>query len=251
MRIFTVRGITKSGKTTTIEKVISELKKRGYSVGSVKEIHYKQFKIDPEGTNTDRHKKAGSELVTARGDFETDVLFQEKLPIQKIIELYEDKYDFLVLEGVADANVPAIVTGHEAADADTKWSDWVFAVSGILSTKVEEYRGVPAIDATKEVERLVDLIEEKTYSRLPDFPCDCCTACGSTCQTLGIEIMNGRKSREDCILQNAKVHIKIGGKEVQMVPFVRQIVKNTVLSVISELDGYSKDKSIEVTIDGE
>ncbi|MEG0019166.1 MAG: molybdopterin-guanine dinucleotide biosynthesis protein MobB, partial [Oscillospiraceae bacterium] len=69
MRIFTVRGITKSGKTTTIEKVISELKKRGYSVGSVKEIHYKQFKIDPEGTNTDRHKKAGSELVTARGDF--------------------------------------------------------------------------------------------------------------------------------------------------------------------------------------
>ncbi|MEG0091462.1 MAG: hypothetical protein RSA20_06550, partial [Oscillospiraceae bacterium] len=126
---------------------------------------------------------------------------------------------------------------HEAADADTKWSDWVFAVSGILSTKVKEYRGVPAIDATKEVERLVDLIEEKTYSRLPDFPCDCCTACGSTCQTLGIEIMNGRKSR--------------GGKEVQMVPFVRQIVKNTVLSVISELDGYSKDKSIEVTIDGE
>lgn len=251
MKIFTVRGISKSGKTTTIENIIIELKKRGYSVASVKEIHFEQFKIDTEGSNTDRHKKAGSELVTARGYFETDILFQEKLPIQKVISFYEDRYDFLILEGVSDANVPCIVAAHETQDANTRWSDWVFALTGKLSARINSYRGVPSLNALTNVKELVDLIEEKTYHRLPDFAPDCCTGCGFTCQTLGIEIMNRRKSPSDCILQNAAVHVKIGGKEITMVPFVQQIVKNTVLSVLKELDGYGENKSVEVFIDGE
>ncbi|MFA7550797.1 MAG: molybdopterin-guanine dinucleotide biosynthesis protein MobB, partial [Sedimentibacter sp.] len=60
MKVFSVIGITKSGKTTTIENIIKELLKRNYTVGSVKEIHFEQFKMDPEGTNTFRHKTAGS-----------------------------------------------------------------------------------------------------------------------------------------------------------------------------------------------
>ena len=59
MKVFSVFGITKSGKTTTIENIIAELRKRRYSVGSVKEIHFEIFAIDTEGTNADRHKKDG------------------------------------------------------------------------------------------------------------------------------------------------------------------------------------------------
>ena len=40
MKVFSVIGISKSGKTTTIENIIKELRKRNYSVGSVKEIHF-------------------------------------------------------------------------------------------------------------------------------------------------------------------------------------------------------------------
>jgi len=74
-----------TGKTTTIENVINELKKRRYSVGSVKEIHYEDFAIDKEGTNTYRHSQAGAELVTARGYNETDILYKERLSLQKIL----------------------------------------------------------------------------------------------------------------------------------------------------------------------
>ena len=85
MKVFSVVGITQSGKTTTIENIIKELRGRGYSVGSVKEIHFEEFAIDTEGTNTFRHKEAGSQLVTARGNYETDMLFQEKLHIDRLL----------------------------------------------------------------------------------------------------------------------------------------------------------------------
>ena len=64
MKVFSVIGLTKSGKTTTIENIIKELRKRNYTVGSVKEIHFEKFKMDVDGTNTHRHKMAGSQLVT-------------------------------------------------------------------------------------------------------------------------------------------------------------------------------------------
>ncbi len=39
MKVFSVFGITQSGKTTTIEKIITELRKRRFTVGSVKKIY--------------------------------------------------------------------------------------------------------------------------------------------------------------------------------------------------------------------
>lgn len=52
-------------------------------MGSVKDIHFEGFSIDSAGTNTDRHKKADSQLVTARGLYETDILFQGRLPVEE------------------------------------------------------------------------------------------------------------------------------------------------------------------------
>ena len=250
MRIFTVRGITKSGKTTTIEEIIKELCSRGYRVGSVKEIHYEQFAIDTEGSNTHRHRMAGSQLVTARGIYETDVLFQEKLPMEKIIPLYEDDYDYLVLEGVSDMDVPTILTAHNTQELDQRWSPWVFAVSGRITGETHHYKDVPVIDATKEIARLVDLIEEKTYHHLPNFPPKCCTACGYSCKGLGLAIMEGKASRQDCVLAKSEVTLTIDGKSIDMVPFVQKILKNALLSVVSELDGYQENAKIEVRIHG-
>ncbi len=157
MKVFSVFGITQSGKTTTIEKIITELRKRNYSVGSVKEIHFDQFAIDTPGSNTDRHKKAGSQLVTAKGLHETDVLFQESLPIEDIIKFYD--YDYLVLEGVRDANVPKIITAHSLEEIDERLDDSVFLFSGRAGDLVSEYKGIPAISPFADIEKIVDIIE--------------------------------------------------------------------------------------------
>lgn len=251
MNIFTVRGITQSGKTTTIEEIIKELCRRGYSVGSIKEIHFEEFAIDTEGSNTHRHKLAGSRLVAARGYHETDIFYPQKLPIEKLIGLYEDAYDYLVMEGVSDAHVPTILTAHSTEELDQRQNEWVFAVSGRIAAEKTDYKGIPCIDATANIQSLVDLIEEKTYPRLPDFPAECCSACGYGCHGLGVAIMEGKASRTDCVLSQATVQLLVDGKAIPMVPFVQGVLKNVVLGVVSELRGCPSGKSIEVQISEE
>lgn len=246
MKVFSVFGITKSGKTTTIENIISELRRRGYSVGSVKEIHYQEFAIDQEGTNTYRHRKAGSQLVTARGLSETDVLFQEMLPVEKILGFYN--YDFVVLEGVTDCNAPKIICAHTTDEIDERLDDTVFAISGIVSNSMKEYKGIPVINAIENTGELVDLIEKKVYEKLPDYDPKCCSACGYGCRGLGIKILKGEASVDDCVINRSGVKLYIGGKPIKMVPFVQRILCSTVKGVVGELDGYTPDAPIEIKI---
>jgi len=248
MKVFSVCGITQSGKTTTIEKIIAELTSRGYRVGSIKEIHNEAFAIDPNPqSNTRRHRDAGAELVCARGLYETDLLFPEKLPVLKILEFYEKDYDYVVMEGVEDIPVPTIITAHNEDDLVQKWTDMAFCISGRFSAQVNEYRNRPAIDATTHITQLVDLIELKVYDRLPDFDPKCCTACGMTCAELGRAILDGKKNRKDCVADKG-ISLLINGRQIDMVPFVQSLLRNTVLGVVSELNGYIPGCEIEIKI---
>lgn len=246
MKVFSVVGITQTGKTTTIENIIKELRRRRYSVGSVKEIHFEQFAIDTEGTNTYRHREAGSQLITARGYHETDILFPGKLNIDEILRFYD--HDFVVLEGVDDANVPKIISAHNEEEVSERLDDLVFAISGKISNTMDEYKGIPVINSIENVERLVDLIEEKVYDKLPDFPEECCNKCGYSCSQLGTMILRGKAQREDCVLKKSKVNLQIDGKNIDMVPFVQNILSNAVLGVVKELEGYREGKEISINI---
>lgn len=246
MKVFSVIGISQSGKTTTIENIIRELRRRGYSVGSVKDIHFEKFAMDTEGTNTYRHRQAGSQLVTAWGKYETDILFQERLSLDEILDFYN--HDFVVIEGFRGSNIPKIITAHSKEEIVEMMDDLVFAISGRISNELREFEGLPVINTMDSVEKLVDLIEEKVYDRLPDFPVECCGKCGYGCKQLGALIIKGKAKREDCVLINSKVKIQIGGKDILMVPFVQNILSNVILGVVKELKGYEEGKEISVRI---
>ncbi|AOY76274.1 molybdopterin-guanine dinucleotide biosynthesis protein B [Clostridium formicaceticum] len=246
MKIFSVRGITQSGKTTTIENIIKELKKRRYSVGSVKDIHFEKFAIDQEGSNTHRHRMSGSELVTARGHYETDILFTKRQPIEEILRFYH--HDFVVLEGVEDTNAPKIITAHDTKEIEERLDGTVFAISGRISNVLKEYKGIPVINAMQDIEKLVDLIEKKVYEKLPEFPAECCCACGYSCRELGIKILKGEAKREDCILSEGNIKLSINHQEISMVPFVQKILYNAIIGVVSELEGYHKGANIQIKV---
>ncbi|HNZ83244.1 MAG TPA: molybdopterin-guanine dinucleotide biosynthesis protein MobB [Sedimentibacter sp.] len=246
MKVFSVIGVTKSGKTTTIENIISELRRRGYTVGSVKEIHFKKFKMDVEGTNTHRHKIAGSQLVTARGAYETDIMFQEKLDINDLLNFYN--HDYVVMEGVRDTCAPKIVTAYDVEGILDRMDETTFLISGQISNGMREFEGIPVINSITEIERLVDLIEEKVFDRLPDMKDECCRKCGYTCSQLSSKILRGQKEMGDCALSKQDVILKINGKEIIMVPFVQNILKNAVEAVSKELSGYTESGDIEVCI---
>ncbi len=246
MKVFSVIGITDSGKTATIENIIKELIKRNYSVGTVKEIHFHNFKMDLEGTNTHRHKEAGSSLVTARGAYETDVLFQKKLSVNEILDFYSQ--DYVILEGVRDTCAPKIVTAHNIQGIEDRMDQTTFAVSGRIAAEIKEYKGLPGINAMTDIEKLVDLIEEKVFDRLPDMKDECCQKCGHTCAELSSLILKGKAERRECVLNEQEVILKVNGKEITMVPFVQKILQNSIEAIAKELDGYSENGDIEVCI---
>lgn len=246
MKVFTVNGFKGSGKTAVIESVTAELKRRRFSVGTVKEISCEGFSIDAEGTNTYRHRKAGASLVTARSENETDVMFRGKLPIRKILSFYD--CDYCILEGVSDINAPKIITACNAEDIDANLDYRVFAVSGLIANGISEYKGYSVINCMNSVGKLVDLIEQKVPDLMPEFDADCCRKCGHDCRTMLSKILSGEKKREDCVITNSDIELRINGRKIEMVPFVQRLLRNAVLGVVSELDGYEEGEGIEVRL---
>lgn len=60
--ILSIVGKSDSGKTTLLEKVVKELKVRGYRVATIKHDAH-SFEIDHEGKDSWRHKKAGADVT--------------------------------------------------------------------------------------------------------------------------------------------------------------------------------------------
>lgn len=246
MKAIAVNGITRSGKTTVCEVLIAGLRQRGYSVGSVKEIHFEGFAIDPDPTtNTRRHRAAGSQLVTARGISETDILYQSMLPMEEIFRHYD--HDYVILEGVTDCNVPRIITAHNREEVERLLDCRAVAVSGVLANTVSgEVLGLPVFHALDDPETLVDFAEERAFKPLPTFDPDCCARCGYTCRELAGMIAWQKAKREDCILWTQETELLINGTPISMVPFVQNILKNAVLGVARELQGFQEHSQIEV-----
>ncbi len=243
MRILTVNGITKTGKTTTVEAIIKELKKRRYSVGSVKDIHYEAFTMDREGTNTHRHHQAGADMVVAKGVHETDVLMYKAVNIERIFNFFN--HDWCVCEGVDGANIPKIVCGKDESDIQLKLDDITIAISGVFANANDKYEHWDVYHYEKDIEKLVDYLEKVVPHRLPNVDDACCKACGMTCHDMLKHVLKYPQDNQ-CVLNQQQVTVSINNQELTMVPFVQTLVRNAVLSIVTELDGYQENATIKV-----
>lgn len=245
MKAIAINGPSNSGKTAVCQALIAGLRRRGYSVGSVKEIHCQDFAIDSPGADTDLHRVAGAELVTARGRLETDVLYQSELPIGAILRHYGQ--DYIILEGVSDCNVPRIITAHNRDEVAERMDCRAAAVSGVVAnTGSKTILGLPVFNALQEPEALVDFVEKYAFAPLPAFDTDCCGRCGYSCRELAGRILRQEAKREDCVLWAQETELLLDGVSVAMVPFVQSILKNAVLAIAQELEGFKKNTKIEV-----
>jgi molybdopterin-guanine dinucleotide biosynthesis protein B len=61
-RVIGVTGFKNSGKTTLVERLVSELTGRGLRISTVKHAHH-TFDIDHKGRDSFRHRKAGAREV--------------------------------------------------------------------------------------------------------------------------------------------------------------------------------------------
>lgn len=61
-KVIGVAGFKNAGKTTLVEKLVTELTRRGHRISTVKHAHH-SFDIDHEGRDSFRHRKAGAAEV--------------------------------------------------------------------------------------------------------------------------------------------------------------------------------------------
>lgn len=61
-KVIGVAGFKNAGKTTLVEKLVTELTGRGWRISTVKHAHH-SFDIDHEGRDSFRHRKAGASEV--------------------------------------------------------------------------------------------------------------------------------------------------------------------------------------------
>ncbi|MDW4550770.1 molybdopterin-guanine dinucleotide biosynthesis protein B [Defluviimonas sp. D31] len=62
MRVYGVTGWKNSGKTTLMERLVTEITGRGFAVSTVKHAHH-ATEIDHEGRDSFRHRQAGAREV--------------------------------------------------------------------------------------------------------------------------------------------------------------------------------------------
>jgi molybdopterin-guanine dinucleotide biosynthesis protein MobB len=162
-------GTSGSGKTTTLEYLISNLASEGYRIGAIKHIYHKGFKIDKEGTNTWRYAKAGSKVIAAVSSEEIVVIKKTEASLNdldQVIGLLEgEPLDIIFSSLVAKRkDVLKIIT---ATDANTlkktleETAQPILAVTGVIGQqKSENTLGIPVINVPVEGKQLLKLVKE-------------------------------------------------------------------------------------------
>lgn len=60
--VFGIAGFKNAGKTTLVERLVTELTGRGYAISTLKHAHH-AFDVDQEGRDSWRHRQAGAREV--------------------------------------------------------------------------------------------------------------------------------------------------------------------------------------------
>jgi molybdopterin-guanine dinucleotide biosynthesis protein B len=156
--IVCVVGRGKTGKTTLLEKLIPEIKRRGYRVATVKHHFHPGFEIDIPGKDTWRHAQAGSDhVVIAAPDRIASIRrVDRELSLDDVAMTISDVHIILV-EGYKRADKPKIeVVRAERSREPLCTPEELLA----LVTDVAIAFDVPQF-ALDDVRGLTDLIEER------------------------------------------------------------------------------------------
>lgn len=116
--IVSVVGKSGSGKTTFLEKLLPELKRRGYRVATVKHDTH-GFDIDHPGKDTWRHARAGADVVVISSPRRMALIqrLDEEKPLDEIAD-YLPGIDIIITEGYKRGDKPKIEISRRARSTE-------------------------------------------------------------------------------------------------------------------------------------
>jgi molybdopterin-guanine dinucleotide biosynthesis protein B len=154
--VVSIVGRSKSGKTALIEKLIGELKSRGYRVATIK--HTPQgMTFDEPDKDSWRHIQAGSE-ATAITSPDKMVLIKpiaQDVTLGEIVRFFGEDYDIILAEGFKQDDAPKIeVHRKEVGPPLTSIRKLIAIVTDEpLETRTRQF-------SLQDIKGLADLLEE-------------------------------------------------------------------------------------------
>jgi molybdopterin-guanine dinucleotide biosynthesis protein MobB len=164
-------GVSGSGKTTTLEFLISKLSSEGYVVGAIKHIHREGFTIDKEGTNTYRFSKAGSKITVAISPEEIAIIEKTSHALKdydKIARYLESEgVDIVFVEGFHDfiskrPEILKIITAIDPVGLEKTLKEAVppiLAITGLIAKEKQPPNKIPIVNLPEESEKLLEIVK--------------------------------------------------------------------------------------------
>ena len=229
--IVAVIGSSNTGKTMGIEVIIKELIRAGYTVATIKHIPDPKFTIDTIGKDTWRYAESGASTILSIAPKELTVVNKvntTKYTLDQIIAQVPMETDVIIIEGFKkligeDMTIPKIVTVKtidEITEALKKYNG-IVAFIGPISDKNIDTK-IPIIDVENEIEKLAKLVLQK----------------------IKVPVERKQKHQE-------KITIQINQKILPLGDFVQNIIRNSVLAMVSSLKGVKikGEEKVSIVID--
>jgi molybdopterin-guanine dinucleotide biosynthesis protein B len=205
--IVSIIGKSKSGKTTLIEKLIQELKSRGYRVATIK--HAPQgVSFDEPGKDSWRHIQAGSEATAVSFPDKIVVIkpVAHDITIDEIAHFLGEDYDLILTEGFKQGSAPKIEVHRKEVGPPLSSIKKLIAIATdeTLDTKTRQF-------SLDDIKGLADFLEKGFIKP-----------------------------------QLERVSLYVNNAPVSLSAFPREIITNIVLALASSLKGVGKVKSLKI-----
>ena len=205
--IVSIVGKSKSGKTTLMEKLIRELKSRGYRVATIK--HAPQgMTFDQPDKDSWRHIQAGSE-ATAISSHDQVVLIKPVAPdvtLDEIAQLFGEDYDIILTEGFKQDGAPKIEVHRREAGPPLSDIKKLIAIATDepLEVKTRQF-------SLQDIKGLADLLEKGFIQP-----------------------------------QQERLSLYVNKAPVSLSSFPREIITNIILAIASSLKGVKRVRSLDI-----
>jgi molybdopterin-guanine dinucleotide biosynthesis protein MobB len=205
--IVSIVGNSGSGKTTLMEKLVGELKSRGYRVATVKHTP-KGSSFDEPGKDSWRHLQAGSQatLIVSPDKMVLIKPTSTKTGLKEIARLIGEDYDIILTEGFSQEDAPKIEVHRKQTGPSPASPRKLFAIvtDEPLETKTRQF-------SPEDAKGLADLLEKGFIEP-----------------------------------QRERVSLYVNNTPITLSSFPKQIVSNITLALVSSLKGVKKIKSLDI-----
>ncbi len=223
-----VIGRKRTGKTTTVEKLVRKLVSEGFNVSTLKHT-IEIFDIDYVGTDSYKHRQAGAVFVALQGRLRSAIIVEREIPFEKLLEYASLFGDVIVLEGFSkltlkDSRIGKIICVKDEAGR-------------------EEYREAVnvlcySVNGVFDIERVMSWLKEqiKVFEIYRKTPMIDCKLCGyDSCYEFSKAVASGSESIGKCPMMNVRVYVD--GRGIPLTRYPASVIRDVTMAMLSTLKG--------------